>query len=113
MVLTVGHATSAAEEISKWATGAKVVKAFNTTFAQILHSANPWFGSQNPTVFYCGDNAAAKVKVASLITEIGFEAIDAGPLKNARDLEPMVELMIQLGCGLGMGTDMPIKLIRR
>jgi NADPH-dependent F420 reductase len=111
MSLAVGFTTSGAEEISKWS-GAKVVKAFNTIFAQIIHSS-PQFGSQNATVFYCGDDAAAKATVAGLINEIGFAAVDSGPLKNARYIEPLAGLVIQLGYGMGMGTNLAMTLIRR
>ncbi|MBI3988491.1 MAG: NADPH-dependent F420 reductase [candidate division NC10 bacterium] len=113
MSLVVGHTTSGAEEIAKWATGAKVVKAFNAVFAQVLHSGNPLFGSEPATIFYCGDDAQAKGIVAGLITELDFEAIDAGPLKNARALEPLGELFVQLGYGLGMGTNIAVKVLRR
>ncbi len=92
------------------AVGAKVVKAFNHVYAPIIHSS-PQFGSQNATVFYCGDHADAKATVARLVTEIGFDPVDAGPLKNARYIEPLAELCIQLAYGLRMGTDIAIKLI--
>ncbi len=110
--LAIGHTTSAAAEIAKWAPGAKVVKAFNHIYAQIIHSS-PQFGSQNASVFYCGDDASAKEVVGRLISEIGFEPIDAGPLTNARYIEPLTELMVHLAHFLGMGTDIAVKLIRR
>jgi predicted dinucleotide-binding enzyme len=48
-----------------------------------------------------------------LISETGFEPIDTGPLKSARYLEPLAMLMIQLGYGQGMGTNITLNLIRR
>lgn len=111
--LAVGHATSAAEEIAKWAPGAKVVKAFNTVFAEIYHSDSRFFGSRMATMFYCGDDEGAKSTVVGLIRETGFEPIDAGPLRSARYLEPVAMLMIQLGYGQGMGKDIALQLIRR
>jgi len=111
--LAIGHATSAAEEIGKMAPGAKVVKAFNSVFADIYHSDSRLFGSRMPTMFYCGDDDGAKSTVARLIRETGFEPIDAGPLKSARYLEPLAMLMIQLGYGQGMGTNIALNLIRR
>ena len=111
--LALGHTTSAAEEIAKMAPGAKVVKAFNSVFADIYHSESRLFGSRMPTMFYCGDDAGAKTAVARLIRETGFEPIDAGPLKSARYLEPLAMLMIQLGYGQGMGTNIALNLIRR
>ena len=58
--LAVGFTTSAAEEDAKVAKGAKVVKAFNTTFAVLMASESRMFGDVSPTGFYCGDDAAAK-----------------------------------------------------
>lgn len=111
--LTVGHTTSGAEEIAKFAVGSKVVKAFNTVASTVLASGNPSYKGQIVTVFYCGDDTPAKSVVKGLIEEIGYEAIDAGPLRNARYLEPFAELVIQLGIPLGMGTNVAFKLMRR
>jgi hypothetical protein len=111
--IALAHTTSAAEEIAKMAPGARVVKAFNSVFADIYHSESRLFGSRMPTMFYCGDDDGAKTTVARLIRETGFEPIDAGPLKSARYLEPLAMLMIQLGYGQGMGTNIALSLIRR
>src|SRR3972149_2562834 len=77
--LELGHTTSAAEEIAKKTPGARVVKAFNMTGAENM--ANPRFGAEQATMFICGDDAAAKTAVARLTEELGFEAVDAGPLQ--------------------------------
>ena len=108
--LTVGHTTSAAEEIAKWATGASVVKAFNNIGASCFE--NPQFGTQTATAFICSDSAEAKKIVANLVEEIGFEAIDAGDLKQARLLEPVGMLWIHLAFN-GMGQDFSISLVKR
>ncbi|MBI1876796.1 MAG: NAD(P)-binding domain-containing protein, partial [Chloroflexi bacterium] len=57
-------APSAAEDIARWATGARVVKAFNTTGAK--NTANPQYGSQQIDTFICGDDETAKAAVAKL-----------------------------------------------
>jgi NADPH-dependent F420 reductase len=111
MDLVVGFNTSGAEEIAKLATGAKVVKAFNTVSSVIL--AKPAFNSIAATVFYCGDDAEAKKVTAKLISDLGFEPIDAGPLKMARYLEPMAQLFIQLAFSQNMGSEMAFKLLRK
>jgi predicted dinucleotide-binding enzyme len=111
--LTVGHTTSGSEEIAKMARGAAVVKAFNTIPSSVLASGNPYYGAQPASVFYCGDSDSAKVLVRGLIEEIGYEAIDTGPLHNARFLEPVAELIIQLGLTLGMGTQTTLNLAQR
>ncbi|HEU4698426.1 MAG TPA: NADPH-dependent F420 reductase [Gemmatimonadales bacterium] len=106
--LLVGHTTSAAEEIQRAVPGAKVVKAFNTVFAQILgtppsggEGAN---GHPKVQVFYAGDDAGAKDTVRRLIESAAFEAVDAGPLANARYLEPLGMLNIWFGHVAGRGT---------
>jgi predicted dinucleotide-binding enzyme len=102
--LAVGLSSSAAEEIAKIATGARVVKAFNTVFADVYHSESRLFGSRMPTMFFCGDDGEAKTTVAQLIREAGFEPVDAGPLRSARYLEPLAMLMIQLRIWAGHGN---------
>lgn len=111
--LVIGLTTSAAEEIAKLVPGAKVVKAFNTAFAEVYHSGSRLFGSRRPTMFYCGDDSEAKTVVSRLILEVGFSPVDAGPLRCARYLEPVAMLMIQLAYGQGMGTDTALSLIHR
>ncbi len=111
--LMVGHTTSAAEEIAKLAEDSQVVKAFNTAFADIYQLPSRLSGSRMATMFYCGDDAAAKAEVAQLIREVGFEPIDSGPLTTARYLEPLAMLLIQLAYGMHMGTRIGISLMRR
>ncbi len=101
--LVVGHTTSAAEEVAKATPGAKVVKAFNTVFAQVLGDQPT--SAARVQVFYAGDDDAAKQTVRSLIESMGFEPLDAGPLSNARYLEPVGMLNIYLGYVAKLGTD--------
>ena len=108
--LTIGHTTSAAEEIAKWASSAQVVKAFNNIGASCFE--NLQFGSQTATAFICGDNADAKKIVTNLAEDIGFEVVDVGELKQARLLEPLGMLWIHLAFS-GTGQDFAINLIKR
>lgn len=110
--LKLGFTTSAAEEIAKLAPEAKVVKAFNTVFASVYASQNPQIKGQPISVFYAGDDNDAKAKVADLISKMGFDAVDAGPLKSARNLEPMALLNIGLGYGMGHGTSVGFSFVR-
>jgi len=103
MALTIGHTTSAAEEIAKLAPGAHIVKAFNTVFWQAL-PFEVRRGNPAVQVLLAGDDADAKKAVAALVTDLEFEPIDAGPLMNARYVEPVGELNIHLGYALGWGT---------
>ena len=109
--LDLGHTTSAAEEIATWAKGAKVIKAFNT--ASTCTMADPLYGDQKATLFYCGDDPQAKSIVGSLIEQLDFEAVDAGPLKNARYLEPLAMLYIHLAMREGWGTNCAFKIMKR
>jgi NADPH-dependent F420 reductase len=109
--LLVGHTTSAAEEIARCAPSARVVKAFNTVGAGTL--ANAKYGDHSASVFVCGDDAAANGVVAQLADAIGFEAIDAGPLVEARYLEPLAMLWIHLAMRGKFGSKIAVKLLRR
>lgn len=109
--LDVGHTTSGGEQVAGWAVGARVVKIFNTT--GFGNMANPHYGEQAATMFYAGDDAEAKQIAARLATDLGFEAVDAGPLKNARLLEPLAALWIDLAMVRGQGRDIAFKLLRR
>lgn len=104
MGLTLGHDTSAAEEIAKAIPGAEVVKAFNTVFAQVLAQGADFGNGRKATVFVAGDSERGKQTALALAESMGFETVDAGSLKNARYLEPLAGLNIYLGYGAGLGT---------
>jgi predicted dinucleotide-binding enzyme len=109
MNLAVGFTTSGAEELQGKLPQSRVVKAFNTVFAQHMDTGR--LGDQSLTAFVAGDDAEAKTTVLALACDIGFDAVDAGPLRNARLLEPLAFLNIQLGYVLGMGTQLGFKLL--
>jgi 8-hydroxy-5-deazaflavin:NADPH oxidoreductase len=110
--LTIGTTTSAGEKVAGWAKGARVVKAFNTIGAP--NFGNPKFGSENASMFICGDDAGAKTVVTRLATDLGFDAVDAGPLTASRLLEPLGMLWIHLAFKQGLGpTGHAFKLLRR
>lgn len=100
--LQVGHSTSAAEQIAAL-TGAPVVKAFNTIFAQ-LYTGGLTLGGQKVQTFVASDDAAAKARIIALAEAAGFDARDAGGLTNARYLEPLGFMNITFGYMLGQGT---------
>jgi hypothetical protein len=104
MGLTIGHSTSAAEEIARAIPDALVVKAFNTVFAPVL-AAGPELDGNQVQVFFATDSERARETVGALIDSIGFKAVDAGGLKNARYLEPLAGLNIYFGYGAGLGTN--------
>lgn len=110
--LALGTTNSAAEEVARWARGAKVVKAFNTIGASSF--ASPQFGAEQADMFICGDDAAAKATIAKLIEEMGFVAVDCGPLTAARFTEAVAMLWIHLAYKQGLGpAGHAFKLLRR
>jgi predicted dinucleotide-binding enzyme len=110
MSLTVGHTSSAGEEIARRLPGAKVVKAFNTIFADVLKLRAA--GCQvADTVLVASDHEDASHTVMALVKTFGLDAVDAGPLSNARYLEPMVEQLIQLAYGKGRGSKIGFSLV--
>ena len=78
MGLTLGHSTSASEELAKAVPGAEVVKAFNTVFAQVLAGGADFGNGRKVSVFVASDSAHAKQTAITLATSMGFETIDAG-----------------------------------
>jgi predicted dinucleotide-binding enzyme len=110
--LEIGHTTSGAEEIARQFPSARVVKAFNATFAEIYEARRTKIDGHAITIFFAGDSASAKDEVKQLILRLGFDAVDAGPLLSARCLEPMSLLNIRMGRFLGFGTTIGFSLLR-
>lgn len=109
--LTVAGNSSAAEAIQRWAPGAHVVKAFNTTGYNNM--ANPSYGGEPTTMFICGDDSASKSVTADLAQELGFDIADVGPLTMARYLEPLAMVWINLAMVQGLGREIAFKLVKR
>jgi 8-hydroxy-5-deazaflavin:NADPH oxidoreductase len=103
--LIIGHTTSGAEELAKKAPKAKVVSAFNTVPSEVLFGVyEARRKAHRPSLVYCGDDARSKEVAAGFIRDVGFEPVDAGPLRIARYTEPFALLMGQLAYE---GTDGP------
>jgi 8-hydroxy-5-deazaflavin:NADPH oxidoreductase len=109
--LVLGTTTSAAETIANWARTIRIVKAFNTIGA--MNYGNAQFGTQRADGFYCGDDQDAKNVVKPLIEDIGLNPVDVGPLRNARVLESLALLWIDLAVIQGQGPNHAFKLLRR
>lgn len=114
---TVGLPTdltrSVAEQVAEAAPGAHVVEAFNTTFAEILASESRQFGSDRPSVLYCGDDAGAKATVAGLIEACGYDALDVGPLVRARALETLATAWVQMAVVGDLFPGVGLKVLTR
>jgi predicted dinucleotide-binding enzyme len=105
--LTV-EAGSAAQELAQKAPGARIVKAFNTTFAGTLVAGGA--AGQPLDVFIASDDEDAKAKVRRLVEDGGQRAVDAGPLALARQLEGLgyVHMAVQQSLGTGFGSALKI-----
>ena len=102
--------SSSAEDLAKaLVKGAKVVKAFNTTYAGTLVAGE--VAGQKLDVFIAGDDADAKAKVAQIVTDGGMRAVDAGPLHRARQIEGMQLLHITLQGTLGTNWGSKVKIL--
>ena len=97
--LTIGHSTSAAEELQAAAAGAQVVKAYNTIFASLFEL--PADQTASIPVFLAGNDEAAVSAVEKLVEASGFAVEKTGALDGARLVEPLGML---LGFHLGRGT---------
>ena len=92
--LDVPDGSSAAEQIANWSQGGSVFKAFNQTGTENM--AEPVVDSHRAVMFVAGDDGNGKSVVLQLVSDVGFEAIDAGPLRVARSLEQLAVLWIHL-----------------
>jgi NADPH-dependent F420 reductase len=102
--------SSSAEDLAKAiVSGAKVVKAFNTTYAGTLLAGE--VAGQPLDVFIAGDDADAKSKVAQLVTDAGLRPVDTGPLNRARQIEGMQLLHIVTQRALGTNWGSTIKIL--
>ena len=95
--LVIGTTNSGAEELARKVPKAKVVCAFNTAPSEVLFGVYEARRKANrPSLAFCGDDAPSKKIAAGLIRDVGFEPVDAGPLRIARYTEPFALLMGQL-----------------
>lgn len=106
---------SGAEQVQALAPAARVVKVFNTTGFDNMR--DPVYEGVASVMFYAGDDPSARLVAHQLASDLGFEAVDAGPLMRARQLEHLAVLWISLAMGVGgtpsHGRDIAFRLVRR
>src|SRR6266540_2694118 len=94
---TPREAAQGAEELAKKVPKARVVSAFNTVPSEVLFDVfEARRKTTRPNVVYCGDDASSKKIAAQLIRDVGFDPVDAGPLRIARYTEPFTLLIARL-----------------
>ncbi len=109
--LSIGFDSSGAETIARLAPDARVFKTFNQSGFENMADATVY--KTPPVMFVAGDDDTAKPLVLQLVSDAGFEAVDAGPLHAARLLEPLAMLWIEQGRFRGMGPDFAFSLQRK
>ena len=111
--LVVGGSSSGAEELAKKARRSRVVAAFGTIPSEVLFSV---FAARRkarrPSLVYCGDDRNAKRLAATLIRDVGFDPVDAGPLRMARYTEPFTLLIARLAYETSTGPQLAYRFER-
>jgi predicted dinucleotide-binding enzyme len=111
--LVVAHTSSGAEELAKKARGAQVVSAFGTVPSEVLFGVfEARRRTRRPSLVYCGDDRGAKEVAAELIRDVGFDPVDAGPLRIARYLEPFTLLIARLAYEGDQGPELAYRFER-
>jgi 8-hydroxy-5-deazaflavin:NADPH oxidoreductase len=104
--LAIAHTSSGAEAVAKKVRGAHVVSAFGTVPSEVLFGVFEARRKTNrPSLVYCGDDQGGKEVAATLIRDVGFDPVDAGPLRIARYLEPLALLVGQLAYETGQSPE--------
>jgi len=95
--LVIAHVSSGAEELAKRVPTARVVSAFGTVPSEVLFDVfERRRNATKPSLVYCGDEPKSKKTAAELIRDVGFDPVDAGPLRVARYTEPFTLLIARL-----------------
>ena len=113
--LAVAHNSSGAEMLARKVRKANVVSAFSTVPSEVLFEvfdAKKRRTRRRPSLMYCGDDQDAKAVAATLIRDVGFEPLDAGPLRIARYLEPFSLAMAQLAYDGDEGPEIAYRIER-
>ena len=108
--LAIGTTTSGAETIQRLVPQARVVKGI-PPFAELLHADDPTIGGRPSGAFICSDDAEAKAIVWPLLAALPAEVVDAGPLENARYIEPAGFLLVRLAYGMQLGPRIGLGMV--
>ena len=111
LALDRGFSTSGGEMLASWVPEARIVKTLNQVGAEMM--ADNADLPHRPVMFMAGNDHAAKEAVSALLSDIGFEPLDAGDLTKARLLEPYGMLWINQALVQGKGRDWAFAAISR
>jgi len=105
--LVVAHTSSGAEKLARKIPRAQVVSAFGTVPSEVLFRVYERRRRRSrPSLVYCGNHKRGNRVAARLIADVGFEPIDAGPLRIARYIEPFTLLVAQLAYETDRGPEL-------
>jgi hypothetical protein len=111
--LAIAHTSSGAEALARKVPQARVVAAFGTVPSEVFFGV---FAARRkklrPSLVYCGDDAKSKKIAAELIRDVGFDPVDAGPLRIARYTEPFTLLIAQLAYAGDEGPELAYRFER-
>jgi hypothetical protein len=111
--LVVAHTSSGAEELAKRIPGARVVAAFGTVPSEVFFAVYEGRRkAKRPSLVYCSDDRKAKNVAVKLIRDVGFDPVDAGPLRIARYTEPFTMLIAQLAYEVKGGPQLSYRFER-
>ena len=111
--LVIAHTSSGAEELAKKVPKAHVVSAFGTVPSEVLFGVfEARRKAQRPSLVYCGDDKKAKAVAVELIRDVGFDPVDAGPLRIARYTEPFTLLIARLAYEGKVGPELAYRFER-
>jgi predicted dinucleotide-binding enzyme len=112
--LVIAHKSSGAEALARKVRKADVISAFGTVPSEVLFGVfrRKRRTRRRPSLMYCGDDKKAKKIAARLIRDVGFEPIDAGPLRIARYLEPFTLAIAQLAYEGDEGPEIAYRIER-
>ena len=111
--LVIAHTSSGAEALAKRVPKARVVSAFGSVPSEVLFGVfEARRKARRPSLVYCGDDASGKKTAAQLIRDVGFDPVDAGPLRIARYTEPFTLLIAQLAYAGDGGPELAYRFER-
>ncbi|HET6899061.1 MAG TPA: NAD(P)-binding domain-containing protein [Vicinamibacteria bacterium] len=112
--LVVARTSSGAEALARKVREADVVAAFNTVPSEVLFGVfrRKRRTRRRPSLLFCGDGRKGKRVAARLIRDVGFEPVDAGPLRTARYLEPFALAVAQLAYEGDEGPEVAYRIER-
>ena len=111
--LVIALTDSGAEALAKQHRKARIVSAFGTIPSEVLFDVfEARRKAKRPSLLYCGDDRGAKEVAATLIRDVGFEPVDAGPLRIARYTEPFALLVAQLAYECEGGPELAYRFER-